>query len=72
MGYCEYIEQKNKFFCDWNGNYYTYYGNCKLYCGYKLNGSPVPVSKTDLTFLGAEAGILFGALFMFALFKALL
>ena len=72
MGFCEYVESKQKYFCDWNGKYYTSIGRCKQYCSIDVNGNSVPISKSDFVFLGGLAGVIFGAVFLFALYKSLI
>lgn len=75
VGYCR--EDKNNpaypYFCDWDNGYYYSLIDCYSNCyGYTLNNDPVHLSKADITIIGAGAGILFGAVFLFALFKALI
>jgi len=74
MGYCEPVEYSRftYYLCDWNKQYYFDYSTCFNECAYyTLNGNPVPISHSDMVLIGAFAGVLFGAVFLFALYKSL-
>lgn len=76
MNYCKEVVSFRgniKYFCDWNGNLYNTYQYCYSNCAYyTLDNEPIPIAKADILFLGGIAGILFGSVFLFALFKSLL
>lgn len=71
MDYCQKIGRN--FYCDWNNQFYGSLRVCEKKCAYyTLNNEPVKISKSDFLVIGAFAGVLFGAVFLFALFKSLI
>ena len=74
--YCREVSSswfRKTYYCDWDGTSYSDLDTCYAECSpVQFNSHTIHVSKAELEVLGGFAGVLLGAVFIFALFKALI